>query len=123
MSEIPEDIVRIVQRLNNVGCTCDEIQYRECPHFRGGYCLRPQDETALAILAERDRCAGIIKQIAASEGRQECCGFGRGSPPECCAAPLILIDSAAAVDAIRDGATVAMPAHASQPKQKDIHNG
>ena len=49
----------------------------------------------------REACAKCVQEIAIARGRQECCGYGVGSPPECCADPVYLIDDRTALAAIR----------------------
>jgi len=58
---------------------------------------------ARALMAERERCAARVEKKAVHLGRQECCGFGVGSPPECCADPVFMISNVEAAFAIRGG--------------------
>lgn len=70
---------------------------------------RPQENLAhviaralmVAVEAERERCAAAVEKRAVELGRQECCGFGLGSPPECCADPLYMISNVEAATTIR----------------------
>lgn len=50
---------------------------------------------------EREACAVEIEQLAVAQGNAECCGFGVGSPPECCADPVYMISGSLAASAIR----------------------
>lgn len=50
---------------------------------------------------EREACAVEIEQLATAQGNAECCGFGVGSPPECCADPVYMISGSLAATAIR----------------------
>ena len=51
--------------------------------------------------AMREAAARAVETKAALQGRQECCGFGVGSPPECCGDPLFMISDREAAWAIR----------------------
>ncbi len=54
---------------------------------------------------EREKCIAVISSLAELRGRQECCGVGEysgnGGPPECCAKPLLMIETNEAIAAIR----------------------
>ena len=54
---------------------------------------------------EREKCIAEINTVAELRGRQECCGVGEysgtGGPPECCAKPLLMIETNEAIAAIR----------------------
>lgn len=63
---------------------------------------RLQAELATAGADMREKCAQAFEKRAIEIGVQECCGFGLGSPPECCGDPLFMIsdrDGAAAIRA------------------------
>lgn len=66
---------------------------------------RQRDEAIAASDARaeamREACAAAIEKRAVEIGRQECCGFGLSSPPECCADPLWMISSQDGAAAIR----------------------
>jgi hypothetical protein len=55
---------------------------------------------------QRGYCRGIkdaartIVVLVENPVEQKCCGFGQGSPPECCANPINLIDGCRAYDDI-----------------------
>jgi hypothetical protein len=59
---------------------------------------RERDETRVAALEE---AAAAVEQKAKAIGRQECCGCGVGSPPECCGDPILMVSDSEAVAAIR----------------------
>lgn len=46
------------------------------------------------------RAADAVENCAVAMRRQECCGFGRGSPPECCGDPVYMISHEEAVATI-----------------------
>lgn len=59
--------------------------------------------TAIRPVIEREaleRAADAVEHCAVALGRQECCGFGRGSPPECCGDPVYMISHEEAAAAI-----------------------
>lgn len=51
----------------------------------------------------RAMAIAAVEQVAASQGRAECCGCGisLGGPPECCNDPLYMISDRDAIAAIR----------------------
>lgn len=49
----------------------------------------------------REKCAQAFEKRAIEIGAQECCGFGLGSPPECCGDPLFMISDRHGAAAIR----------------------
>lgn len=60
--------------------------------------------TTIRPVIEREvleRAADAVEHRAVALGRQECCGFGRGSPPECCCEPVYMISHEEVVAAIR----------------------
>lgn len=60
--------------------------------------VRERDEAAERM---RERAAVAFEKRAVEIGRQECCGFGVGSPPECCADPIYMISNVEGAAAIR----------------------
>jgi hypothetical protein len=59
---------------------------------------RERDEARAAALEE---AAAAVEQKAKAVCRQECCGYGVGSPPECCGDAILMVSDSEAVDAIR----------------------
>jgi hypothetical protein len=59
---------------------------------------RERDEARVAALEE---AAAAVEQKAKAVCRQECCGYGVGSPPECCGDAILMVSDSEAVDAIR----------------------
>jgi hypothetical protein len=51
--------------------------------------------------AALEEAASAVEQKAKTMHRQECCGCGVGSPPECCGDPILMVSDSEAVAAIR----------------------
>lgn len=67
--------------------------------------LRMVTDILAAVTSEIERralarAADAVEQCAVAMRRQECCGFGRGSPPECCGDPVYMISHEEAAAAI-----------------------
>ena len=58
---IPDEIMERARDLAHTGCGCDEVEAQTCEHVRECLCERPATAIALAILAERLRCAAIAR--------------------------------------------------------------
>jgi hypothetical protein len=127
MTQIPDDIQKVAIEAFSKICEGRSDQYvivdallaeRQSAYLRGLQDGRSLLTGSRAILSERarshdwwiagrDAAAERIEQVALEMGEQRCCGFGPGSPPECCADPVFMI---ADRDAVRVIAALEPPA-------------
>ena len=86
----------IVERLNDKWRHSEEDCYAAAAEI-----TRLRDELANCRAAALEEAATAVERRAVEIGRQECCGFVIGSPPECCGDPLYMISDRHAAAAIR----------------------
>jgi hypothetical protein len=107
-----EELESIVETVGNQisererGCLsmrAERLLVSEITRLRAELSAAKEAEAAaqLAVLDVRERAASVAVERAVQLGRQECCGFGQGSPPECCAQPVFMISDVEVEAAIR----------------------
>jgi hypothetical protein len=99
--------------MTNDGADAEDVLSALWPHFNAYFRgdVKNFDDAACKVIIsvalenaradEREACASAVEKAAVLLDKKECCGFGVGSPPDCCGDPLYMISERDAAAAIR----------------------